>query len=62
MNFLYAILPVSMLLRSAIYVFGLSSRPWGFTYQSSFFINGKNKQGENLVYVDSPHKVNMVKS
>jgi len=24
--------------------------------------NGKNKQGENLVYVDSPHKVNMVKS
>lgn len=29
MNFLYAILPVSMLLRSVIYVFGLSSRPWG---------------------------------
>ena len=28
MNFLYAILPVSMLLRSVIYVFGLSSRPW----------------------------------
>ena len=24
--------------------------------------NGKNKQGENLVYVDSPHKVDMVKS
>jgi len=24
--------------------------------------NGKNKQSENLVYVDSPHKVNMVKS
>ena len=25
-------------------------------------VNCEYKQGENLVYVDSPHKINMVKS